>query len=128
MEQLLVNLIQNSLDACDAGDRITVEATLGPGSLIVVISDSGCGMTPDVLSRIFDPFFTTNVGKGTGLGLSVCHGIVRSVGGSIEVESVAGQGTRVTVLLPVNCPTKVMDSTDARAVSQQALQVSIDNQ
>jgi len=107
-EQLLVNLVQNSLDACSGGEIIRVQATVREDgttrlrSLDLIVTDTGSGIPRDVLNRIFDPFFTTkSVGQGTGLGLSVCHGIVRSVGGSIAVESAPGQGTRVTVSLPV---------------------------
>jgi len=124
LEQLLVNLVQNSLDACGRGDLIRIEVRVHPheerkeaatsseprslggdtpkSALVLVVSDTGCGIPSETLGRIFDPFFTTKpVGQGTGLGLSVCHGIVRSVGGSIEVESAPGQGTRVIILLPL---------------------------
>jgi two-component system, NtrC family, sensor kinase len=102
LEQLLVNLIQNSMDACELGDSIRIDVDATDSEFRVVIADTGCGIPREALSRIFDPFFTTKpVGQGTGLGLSVCHGIVRSVNGSIEVESSLGEGTRVTVLLPI---------------------------
>ena len=102
LEQLLVNLVQNSLDASDQGDMVRVEATALKDQLQFVVSDTGSGIPREILSRVFDPFFTTkSVGHGTGLGLSVCLGIVRSVGGSIEVESAPGHGTRVAVSLPI---------------------------
>ena len=101
LEQLLVNLIQNSMDACESGDFIRIEADATAAELRFVVADTGCGIARETLNRIFDPFFTTKpVGQGTGLGLSVCHRIVRSVNGSIEVESSPGQGTRVIALLP----------------------------
>ena len=103
LEQLLVNLVQNSLDASGPSDIVRIKAYARDGQLHLVISDTGSGIGRETLSRIFDPFFTTKpVGQGTGLGLSVCHGIVRSVGGSIEVQSAPGHGTRVTVMLPVD--------------------------
>jgi two-component system NtrC family sensor kinase len=114
LEQLLVNLAQNSLDACDRGDVVRIEVRQGDrrGSnparpaectcLKLVVTDTGCGIPHGVLSRIFDPFYTTKpVGRGTGLGLSVCLGIARSVGGAIEVESGPHHGTRVTVTMPL---------------------------
>jgi two-component system NtrC family sensor kinase len=102
MEQLLINLLQNSLDASNSGGHITIEATVHERELLLTITDTGCGIPHEVLNRIFDPFFTTKpVGHGTGLGLSVCHGIVRRAGGSIEVQSAPGQGTRVTIALPL---------------------------
>ena len=67
----------------------------------IQISDTGLGIPPEILPRIFDPFFTTKeVGKGTGLGLSTAHGIVKSHGGAIAVESKVGQGTSVHVYFP----------------------------
>lgn len=102
LEQLLVNLLQNSLDACKRGDMVRVQALVQSGCLKLMVSDTGHGIPRETLNRIFEPFFTTKpVGRGTGLGLSVCLGIARSAGGSIEVESAPGHGTRVTVSLPV---------------------------
>jgi len=102
LEQLLVNLVQNAIDACQSGDLVRVQARFREGQLELVIEDTGSGIPAEILSRIFDPFFTTKpVGQGTGLGLSVCHGIVGSVGGSIEVTSSPHAGTRVTIALPV---------------------------
>jgi signal transduction histidine kinase len=70
--------------------------------VVIEISDTGCGIGPDVISRVFDPFFTTKeTGMGTGLGLSICHGIVAEHGGDIEVESSLGRGTMFRVILPV---------------------------
>jgi CheY-like chemotaxis protein len=74
-----------------------------PGKFIrVSVSDTGCGMTPEVLSRIFDPFYTTKeIGKGTGLGLSTVHAIVQQHQGWIEVASEAGHGSTFKIFLPV---------------------------
>jgi two-component system NtrC family sensor kinase len=107
LEQLLMNLIQNAIDACQRGDIVRVQAVGADRHIQFIVTDTGCGIPHETLNRIFDPFFTTkSVGHGTGLGLSVCHGIVRSVGGSIEVESAPGQGTRVTVSLPTDADTR----------------------
>jgi len=71
----------------------------------VEVRDTGCGVKPDIRKRIFDPFFTTKApGSGTGLGLAVCHGIVTSLGGEIDLLSQLGQGTTFRVLLPVAAP------------------------
>ncbi len=108
LEQLLMNLVQNGIDACQHGDSVRVQATVHEHQLQFIVTDTGCGIPRQTLNRIFDPFFTTKpVGHGTGLGLSVCHGIVRSVGGSIEVESAPGQGTRVTVSLPIESESRI---------------------
>ncbi|NVJ05689.1 PAS domain S-box protein [Myxococcus sp. AM001] len=104
--QVFLNLLVNAAQAIPEGNaeehHITVWVRSGPpGSVLVDISDSGCGMTPAVLSRVFDPFFTTKpVGKGTGLGLSICHSLIRKLGGDITVRSEPGRGTTFTVTLP----------------------------
>jgi signal transduction histidine kinase len=68
----------------------------------IVISDTGCGISPELLPKIFDPFFTTkDVGEGTGLGLAVCHGIVERHDGLISIESQPEQGSTFTVGLPL---------------------------
>lgn len=101
-EQLLVNLLHNAIDACEGGGTVRVAAALDGDDVRLVIEDEGCGIAPEHLPRVFEPFFTTKPeGRGSGLGLSVCHGIVRAVGGHIEISSKLGQGTRVTVRLPV---------------------------
>jgi two-component system cell cycle sensor histidine kinase/response regulator CckA len=116
-EQVLLNLVANAHDAMPHGgtlrivtrqvDRSVADATGGDGDLAagpyvtVSVSDTGVGMTRDVLARAFEPFFTTKpVGAGTGLGLAMCYGIVKQARGHIEVESAPGRGSRFTVLLP----------------------------
>jgi cytochrome c len=104
LEQLLHNLVQNGIDACHGGGVVRIKVRAGDGRILLVVEDTGCGIADEHLERIFDPFFTTKpVGQGTGLGLSVCHGIVAGAGGSIEVASAPGSGTRVIVWLP-NAP------------------------
>lgn len=77
-------------------------ARAGEGSVVVVVSDSGRGMSRETLARVFDPFFTTRpLGLGRGLGLCACLGIVRSAGGDLEIKSTEGVGTEVRVRLPV---------------------------
>ncbi|WP_426756193.1 hybrid sensor histidine kinase/response regulator [Myxococcus sp. Y35] len=104
--QVFLNLLVNAAQAIPEGNaeehHITVWVREGaPGTVLVDVSDSGCGMTPAVLSRVFDPFFTTKpVGKGTGLGLSICHSLIRKLGGDITVRSEVGNGTTFTVTLP----------------------------
>jgi PAS domain S-box-containing protein len=107
LETALVNLVINARDAMAAGGTITIwaynrMATDHTGDHVAIsVSDTGTGIAPDVLSKIFDPFFTTKpIGKGTGLGLSQVHGFAHQAGGTVEVESELGKGTKVTVLLP----------------------------
>jgi signal transduction histidine kinase/NO-binding membrane sensor protein with MHYT domain/ActR/RegA family two-component response regulator len=113
-ESALLNLIVNAVDATPAGGAISIETQLcdltenevpeiAPGRFFCVrVSDTGEGMTREVLSRVFEPFFTTKpAGKGTGLGLSQVYGFVRQSGGGVRVHSVLGQGTTVELYLPV---------------------------
>ena len=95
---LELNLSDVDLDSSFSAQHPGVK----PGKFIkLTVSDTGCGMSPEVSERIFDPFFTTkNVGQGTGMGLSVVHGIVKSHGGAITVESIPGQGTTFCIFLP----------------------------
>ena len=118
IHQILMNLCTNAAHAMENnGGRLTVSLmdadldsefisrhpNLKPGSYInLIISDTGHGISPDVMEKIFDPFFTTKEkGKGTGLGLSVVHGIVRSCGGEIFVYSEPGKGSTFKICLPV---------------------------
>jgi two-component system NtrC family sensor kinase len=102
LEQVLVNLINNSFDALPRGGCIRVGARQEDGRVVVQVQDDGTGIAPADLGRIFEPFFTTKpAGKGTGLGLSVCYGVVNSWGGRIEAASEEGRGTTLTISLPV---------------------------
>ena len=117
IEQVMLNLVVNARDAMPEGgslriatDEVEVAAgaagdpagELPPGWYVrLTVADTGVGMEPEVVDRLFEPFFTTKErGKGTGLGLATVHGIVHQTGGRIQAESVPGEGTRFTVLLP----------------------------
>jgi signal transduction histidine kinase len=101
IEQVLLNLALNARDAMPAGGRLTV-ATAAEGGLVrLVVSDTGSGMTPEVMDHLFEPFFTTKEpGRGTGLGLAVVYGIVTQAGGQIDVASEPGRGATFTIRLP----------------------------
>jgi signal transduction histidine kinase len=101
INQVVMNLLVNAIDACDPGGRVTVRSRPeGEGAQIEVI-DTGTGVPAAIRDRIFDPFFTTKPpGSGTGLGLSISYSIVREHGGSIELDSPPGQGARFVVHLP----------------------------
>ncbi|MGB8128368.1 MAG: ATP-binding protein [Candidatus Angelobacter sp.] len=101
-KQILLNLLNNSIDALDgfARKRIRIEASCNNGRVMLCFDDNGNGFTD--LNRVFDPFYTTKpVGKGTGLGLSICYGIVKEHGGEIHAENLEPHGARVALELPV---------------------------
>ena len=99
--QVLMNLAVNARDAMPGGGTLTIATRSCKGDIVLSVSDTGCGMAPEVLQRVFEPFFTTKaVGKGTGLGLPVVHGIVQQAGGMIEIESELGVGTAFRIRLP----------------------------
>jgi len=103
IQQVLLNLINNSLDAMeDKGGTLSISAGLQDGTIFIKVSDSGRGIPKEDCSRIFDPFFTTKpVGRGTGLGLSICYGIVKRLGGEITVNSIVDAGTTFLIKIPV---------------------------
>jgi signal transduction histidine kinase len=102
LNQVIVNLTINALQAMKTGGRLTIRTLAGKEHISLIVEDTGIGMDEEVMKQIFTPFFTTkDVGQGTGLGLPVVHGIVTSHGGSIKVESKINQGSRFEIQLPV---------------------------
>ncbi|HKS36747.1 MAG TPA: response regulator [Verrucomicrobiae bacterium] len=118
IEQIILNLAVNARDAMPRGGQLRIEtktvettdedARRNPAAragrfACMSVSDTGCGIAPEILPRIFEPFFTTKeVGKGTGLGLATVYGIVRQHQGWIEIESAPGRGTTFRILLPAS--------------------------
>jgi signal transduction histidine kinase len=103
LNQVWMNLLVNAAQAVGDGGTVQVATTALDSSVVVTISDNGCGIAPEDLSRIFDPFFTTKpVGDGTGLGLSVIYSIIERHHGSIDVQSKVGDGTTFTVTIPID--------------------------
>jgi PAS domain S-box-containing protein len=107
LEQVLVNLYFNAIDAMPDGGALTVGAKLGlgtsgvPQEVIISVSDTGFGIPPEDLPKIFQPFFTARKKSGLGLGLPICDRIIKNHGGRIKVESQPGQGTTFEIYLPV---------------------------
>jgi two-component system, NtrC family, sensor kinase len=103
LQQILVNLVNNAIDACAGRPEgaVIIRARPEGDGVRLEICDNGTGIAAEHLGRIFMPFFTTkDVGRGTGLGLAICYGLVQDLGGSIEVQSQLGQGTTFQVSLP----------------------------
>ena len=103
MQQVFLNLINNALDAMEKqGGTIDIATRLHGSEVEIDVFDNGPGIPEANLARIFDPFFTTKpVGKGTGLGLSICYGIIKKMGGEIEVRSVINTGTKFRIRIPL---------------------------
>ena len=98
--QVFLSVLVNAADAIVGGGRITVRSR-AERDVLVTISDTGCGIPEENLKKVFEPFFTTKEpGEGTGLGLSLSYGIVKQLGGSIDLKSKVGEGTQVTIALP----------------------------
>jgi signal transduction histidine kinase len=115
INQVLLNLILNALQACQRNGVIRVATYRDPGGVCVEVRDNGCGISPEDRPRLFDPFFTTKpVGQGTGLGLSISFGIIRDHGGTIEVESTLGAGSIFRVRLPIAQPVPSPSATPRR--------------
>jgi two-component system, NtrC family, sensor kinase len=114
LQQVFLNLITNALDAMPQGGVLTVTTRPGVspsqngGFVEVVVTDSGTGMSDEVRQKALDPFFTTkDPGKGAGLGLTICHEIIRSHHGKLEIESQEGKGSTISVHLPAVSPEAV---------------------
>lgn len=102
LEEVFINLLMNSIDACSKEDSIEIETFSNDGKVLVTITDTGHGIIQDDIFKVFDPFYTTKeVGKGTGLGLSVCYNIIKQHGGEISLVSSENGGTIVTTSFPV---------------------------
>ncbi len=105
INQVITNLLNNAYDALTAPGRIDVGLTADAYWVHLSVTDNGGGIPPDARAHLFEPFFTTKPeGKGTGLGLAICIGIVESHGGTIDVESEVGKGSKFSVHLPRSIP------------------------
>ena len=138
VQQVLMNLAANARDAMPEGGKLNIgvancemkqgggePADVAPGHYVVLtVSDTGAGMSPEIQSRVFDPFFTTkDIGKGTGLGLSAVYGIVKESGGSILLTSERGEGTTFRIYLP-RAKEEIIERAAASIVPDESLRGS----
>ncbi len=100
LEQLLLNLLLNAAQAMEPGGRASVTVEIDGSDVRIVVTDTGGGISPEDLEHVLDPFFSTKT-DGTGLGLPIARQITTAHGGSLKIESVPGDGTRVEVRLPL---------------------------
>jgi two-component system cell cycle sensor histidine kinase/response regulator CckA len=141
LRQVLLNLVLNARDAMPRGGKITVSTQVAefprqvsvevpcngkPGgahrAISLAVADNGCGMDEETRARLFEPFFTTKKpGEGTGLGLATVQRIVSETGGTISVESTAGQGTRIEVFLPAIEPSTNVASHNVSSITESTL-------
>lgn len=103
LNQVWTNLLVNAAQAIKDEGEVRISTRLEGESVVITISDTGCGIEQDDLRKIFNPFFTTKpVGEGTGLGLSIAYGIIEKHGGTIRVDSIPGAGTTFRVSIPID--------------------------
>jgi two-component system, cell cycle sensor histidine kinase and response regulator CckA len=147
IEQVIMNLAMNAHDAMPNGGGLTLETAnvtvdqesvgrypeMKPGEYVMLaVTDTGIGMSPEVKARVFEPFFSTkNVGQGTGLGLSTCHGIIKQSGGHISVYSELSRGATFKIYLPqvdfeTRIPTQRLDSPNLPVGTETILLVEDD--
>ena len=142
LELALLNLVINARDASPDGGRIVIgarrldvgpgDADLEPGAYVELsVADTGAGMSPEVRARAFEPFFSTkDVGQGTGLGLSQVYGLARQAGGVARIESAEGQGTVVSLILPITehaAAAETPQSPQAAAAARTGLVLVVDD-
>jgi PAS domain S-box-containing protein len=121
LHQALLNLCNNARDAMPQGGRLTLATRVERTHAVIEVADTGSGMAPDVLARVFEPFFTTKeAGKGTGLGLPMVYGFAQHCGGSVDIESALGAGTRVRLRLPRAASASATEATGGAATAPLA--------
>lgn len=116
-EQVLLNIFLNALDAMaskqDASHQLEISRRLENGMIVIRTKDNGVGMQPEICRRAFESFFTTKeLGKGTGLGLFISYNLVSELDGTIELDSEPGEGTTVTVTIPIRPKNKLISQDD----------------
>ncbi|MBU2430351.1 MAG: GHKL domain-containing protein, partial [Proteobacteria bacterium] len=101
LNQVFMNILVNAGQAIEEKGEIRIQTRAEGKNVVILISDTGCGIAPENLPKIFDPFFTTKeIGKGTGLGMNIAYNIIEEHKGKITIDSAVGKGTTFTVVLP----------------------------
>jgi PAS domain S-box-containing protein len=124
MREIVTSMIFNAIEAMPEGGKIEIQTFQRKEKVYIQISDIGIGMTEEVRKKVFEPFFTTKPFSNTGLGLSMSYGIIKRLGGEIEVESKVGKGTTFTIILPIglegkeekNTPSLIRKGMEARVL------------
>lgn len=125
INQIFLNLLTNAADAIEESGDVVLRTEADGDKVRISVADTGSGIPPDVMSKIRDPFFTTKeVGKGTGLGLSIVDQIVTAHGGELLIESEVGNGTTVTLILPVVSIAPLEEEEDGAAVTVEGEEVA----
>ncbi|HWR73393.1 MAG TPA: HAMP domain-containing sensor histidine kinase, partial [Nitrospirota bacterium] len=102
IQQVFLNLILNARDAMPDGGRLDISVKKTNSHVEMIFSDTGTGIGAELKDKVFDPFFTTKgPTRGTGLGLSICYSIIKDHGGTIEIDSEQGRGTRFIIKIPI---------------------------
>jgi signal transduction histidine kinase len=125
LQQVFINLINNSLDAMPLGGKLSVSTAPGVDSVVIVLADSGEGIAKDELDLIFDPMFSTKQGRGTGLGLTIVKQIISEHGGEVEVESEPGRQTVFRITLPLQA-SRVRVATESTGASTAAREQNVE--
>ena len=128
IRELLTNLIFNAVDALPDGGTIALGTAVAGEFVRLWVSDTGTGMTEEVRQRCLEPFYTTKEDKGTGLGLAMVRGIVQRHGGTVEVASQLGQGTTVTIRLPLQLPDSVAGKITTATCAKKLRVLVVDNE
>jgi len=112
LQQIFLNLLNNAFAAMEDGGHLEITVgRQGENAVCVTVADNGCGIPAEDIQRVFEPFFSTRDDQGgTGLGLSITYGLVKEIGGDIQVDSTVGKGTRFSVLLPMQTEQRNADT------------------
>ena len=120
LRQVFINVIDNALKYSDSGDTVTISAKMQESMISISVSDTGCGISPEDLPKVKTKFFKANhTRRGSGIGLAVADEIVQMHDGEIQLESVLGEGTTVTILLPVNLKKGEIRQTEITTPTEQ---------